>query len=102
MEKTENKKNKAEIVSEMAAKTGRTKKDSLIFLDAALDVIAENLAEGISVNFTNFGKFELVDFEARNGTNPSTGEKIYIPAKKLPKFKASGFLKDLVNGIAEA
>jgi integration host factor subunit beta len=36
------------------------------------------------------------------GRNPKTGEKVEVPAKKIPFFKPSKELKDLVNeGIAD-
>jgi integration host factor subunit beta len=37
------------------------------------------------------------------GRNPKTGEKVEVPAKKIPFFKPSKELKDLVNeGVADA
>jgi integration host factor subunit beta len=36
------------------------------------------------------------------GRNPKTGEKVEVPAKKIPFFKPSKELKDLVNeGISD-
>jgi integration host factor subunit beta len=36
------------------------------------------------------------------GRNPKTGEKVEVPAKKIPFFKPSKELKDLVNeGVAD-
>ena len=35
--------------------------------------------------------------EPRIGRNPKTGEKVDVPAKKVPYFKPSKELRDLVN-----
>ena len=45
---------------------------------------------------TGFGAFQVIKRKARVGINPSTGKKMQIPAKKVPKFKAGKALKGLV------
>jgi integration host factor subunit beta len=36
------------------------------------------------------------------GRNPKTGDRVEVPAKKIPFFKPSKELKDLVNNSAAA
>ena len=62
-----------------------------------LETVAEVLAEGDSVELHGFGKFEVVERNARKGRNPKTGEEIDIPAKNAVKFTAFASLKDAVN-----
>lgn len=57
--------------------------------DEALSLIIEKLRLGESVELRNFGTFEVVIRKAHPGTNPATGEKIQVAAKKVVKFKPS-------------
>lgn len=89
---------KHDLVAEVAAKTGLTKKDSLGAVEAILEVVQEALTNGESVRLQNFGTFKVVERAARNGRNPQTGEEIVIEARKVPVFKASDALKATVRG----
>lgn len=66
-------------------------------LNAALEVILEELASGSAVNITGFGKFAVKATAARTGRNPKTGEPITIPAGKKVVFKVGAELKAQVN-----
>lgn len=45
---------------------------------------------------TGFGKFYVQERAAREGRNPQTGEKMNIPAQKIPSFSAGNTLKEAV------
>lgn len=90
--------NKSELVAEVAAKTGDTKKVAEASVDAIVSVIKEALVEGEKVQLVGFGSFEIRERAARKGRNPQTLEELIIPASKAPVFKAGRQLKDLVNG----
>ena len=87
--------NKAELVSEVAAKTKLTKKDVSEAVDAVFEAIQEDLAKGEKVQLIGFGTFEVRDRAARKGRNPQTGAE--IAASKVPAFKAGKALKDAVK-----
>lgn len=89
--------NKKELVNAVADKAGFTAKDTGIFVDAYIDVITEALKAGDKVQLVGFGTYEVKEKEAREGFNPATGEKITIPASKVPVFKAGKAYKDLFN-----
>ena len=89
--------NKAELIAAMAAKTGETKKDAEIALDAMIAAITASLKKGDKVQLVGFGSFEVKKRAARKGRNPQTKEEIKIPASKAPVFKAGKALKDVVN-----
>lgn len=89
--------NKAELVSEVAAKTDLTKKDVAAAVDAIFNSIQENLAKGEKVQLIGFGTFEVRNRAARKGRNPQTGKEIEIPASKVPAFKPGKALKDAVK-----
>jgi DNA-binding protein HU-beta len=89
--------NKSELIAAMAAKTGETKKDAEIALDAILAAITASLKKGDKVQLVGFGSFEVKKRAARKGRNPQTKEEIKISASKAPVFKAGKALKDVVN-----
>ena len=88
--------NKTELIASVAEKAGMTKKDAERAVNAALDAITATLAEGGRVQLSGFGIFEVKTREARTGRNPRTKETIQIPATRVPGFKASKALKDIV------
>jgi len=88
--------NKSELINAVAEKTSLSKKDSEAALTAALDAIAEALADGDEVRLVGFGSFEVKKREARIGRNPKTKEAIQIAATKVPAFKPGKALKDMV------
>ena len=88
--------NKTELIALAAENSGMTKKDAERVLNAALDAITVSLMKGEKVQLSGFGTFEIRDREARIGRNPHTLEAIYIPATRVPTFKASKALKDNV------
>ena len=88
--------NKTELVAAVAEKTGLTKKDAERVVNATMDTITQSLCKGEKVQISGFGIFEVKEREARVGRNPRTKEAIEIPASKVPAFKASKTLKDVV------
>lgn len=90
--------NKAELVGKVAEKTGFSKKNSELVLDAILDTIEEALVAGDNVRLIGFGSFETRNRKARQGRNPQKPDTVIeIPASKAPVFKAGKNLKDAVN-----
>ena len=89
---------KAEFIDSVASKAGLSKKDAGAAVDAVLDTISGTLAGGGDVSFTGFGKFHVQSRAARTGVNPRTGEKVNIPAGKVPKFTPGSSLKASVKG----
>ena len=88
--------NKTELVAVVAESAGLTKKDSERVINAAIDAITASLVKGEKVQISGFGTFETKAREARIGRNPHTKEEIHIPATRVPGFKASKALKDIV------
>lgn len=83
--------NKTDLVNAIAA-AGLSKADSKKALDAVTAAIAGALKGGDKVALLGFGTFSVSERPAREGINPSTKEKIHIPAKKVVKFKAGAEL----------
>lgn len=89
---------KAEFVDQVAANSGLSKKDAADAVDAVLATIEDALKRGSEVTFSGFGKFHVAERGAREGRNPSTGEKIHIPASRVPRFTPGSGLKRAVKG----
>jgi DNA-binding protein HU-beta len=89
---------KQEFIDEVSRESGLSKGEATKAVDAFLSTIEGALQRGSEVNFTGFGKFSVSDRGARQGVNPQTGEKIQIPASKVPKFSAGSGLKKAVKG----
>jgi DNA-binding protein HU-beta len=90
---------KGDFVDAIAAKTGLSKKDAGGAVDAMLATIQDTLKKGGDVTFTGFGKFSVQNRAARTGVNPrNPGQKVQIPASKVPKFTAGSGLKSAVKG----
>ena len=88
---------RAELIANVAAKAGLSKKDTEKAVGAVFDTIKQALVEGDKVQVLGFGTFEIRPRSARKGRNPQSGEEIEIPASKLPSFKAGKALKEAVN-----
>ncbi len=89
--------NKAELVERIAQRTGLTKKDARMALDATIDIITEAVAANEEVLLTGFGKFEVRTRKASQRINPQTQKKIMVPEKVVPAFKPGKNLKTLVS-----
>jgi DNA-binding protein HU-beta len=90
--------NKADLVNLVAARTELTKTDVSAVVDATIETIIDSVVEGKKVSILGFGSFEPRERSARQGLNPKTGQKIKIPAKRVPAFTAGKMFKDRVQG----
>lgn len=89
--------NKNEFVAKLADETGFKKFEVEKFLDAFVGAVKDVIASGDKLQLVGFGTFEDKEREERAGINPATGEKITIPACKVPSFKPGKALKDEIN-----
>ena len=89
--------NKADLVEEVASRTGLTKRASMEAVHAVISAATDCLARGEKVTLVGFGTFKTVERKARRGRNPQTGGTIQIPAKKVPRFKAGKDLRERVR-----
>lgn len=89
--------NKTEFVNLIAEKGEYSKKDAEKALSTVIDSITDALSRGEKISLIGFGTFEVRDRAAKTGINPATKEKIEVPAKKVPAFKAGQSLKDAVD-----
>jgi len=93
---------KADLVEEVAKVTELTRKDSEVIVDTLFESVIKALKTGDKLEVRGFGSFRVRQRNARVGRNPKTGEKVEVPAKRVPYFKPSKELKDLINDGAAA
>ncbi|MDK2819565.1 MAG: HU family DNA-binding protein [Mycoplasmataceae bacterium] len=86
--------NKKELVAELSNITGITQKDTENVINSFVNIVIDELKKGEQISIAGFGIFKKVDKLARMGINPSTGAKIDIAAKSVPKFVAAKVFKD--------
>jgi len=87
---------KKDIVRQISTKTGYTQKDVLTVVDELFNTIVSEVKND-EISLTGFGKFVVTERAAREMRNPSTGEKVSVPAKKSIKFRPAKSFKDSVN-----
>ena len=81
---------KTELIDAVAKATKLEKTKAKAVIEATIDVITKQL--------TGFGTFSTSKRKKRMGVNPKTGDKITIPARKVPKFTAGKALRDTIAG----
>ena len=88
---------KRDLVMRIAKETGLIQQDVFAVLQKTLDYIVESLARGESVEFRNFGVFEVRIRKSRIGRNPNKPTHVVtIPTRKVVKFKMGRIMKALV------
>ena len=80
---------KAELVNDLSAELGITKKNMNIILDAIGVKLKENIMQGKLVRLFDIGTARLVEKKASSGYVPSLGKVIDFPAKKVIKLRAT-------------
>jgi integration host factor subunit beta len=89
---------KADLIEEVSRVVELTRKESEVIVEAIFDSIVRSLKTGDKIEIRGFGSFRTRERQARIGRNPKTGDRVEVPAKRIPYFKPSKELKDLVNG----
>ncbi len=93
---------KADLIEEVSRVVEMTRKDSEVIVEAVFDSIVKALRTGDKIEIRGFGSFRTRERQSRIGRNPKTGDRVEVPAKRIPYFKPSKELKDLVNHAAAA
>ena len=93
---------KAELIEAVSRAVQMSRKDSEIIVETIFESIVKSLRAGDKIEIRGFGSFRTRQRKPRIGRNPKTGARVDVPAKKIPYFKPSKELKDLVNSLAEA
>lgn len=93
---------KAELIEEVSKVVEMTRKDSETIVETIFDSIVNSLHKGEKIEIRGFGSFRTRQRQPRVGRNPKTGSRVEVPSKRIPYFKPSKELRDLVNHAAQA
>jgi integration host factor subunit beta len=88
---------KAELVDHVIALGDLTRRDGEVIVDTLFDSIIGAVKSGDKVEVRGFGSFRTRQRKPRTGRNPKTGASVSVPAKRVPYFKPSKDLRDLIN-----
>ena len=88
---------KRDLVIKVARQTNCKQAEVMDIIQLALDTITEELAAGRSVEFRNFGVFEVMRRKSRIGRNPNNPKnEVPIPERMVVKFKPGKEMKQQV------
>jgi integration host factor subunit beta len=90
---------RADLAEEVCQATEMPRKESDVVVCAIFDGIVRALRSGDKVEIRGFGRFHTRQRRARIGRNPKTGARIEVPPKRIPFFKPSKELRELVDSL---
>lgn len=73
------------------------KKKVVEILNHFVELTTQYLKQGKQVKLPGFGTFKVKVRKARTAVNPKTGEKVEVPAKKVPRFTPAKDLKEAIK-----
>jgi len=89
---------KSELIARLAARYPQlVAKDAEYAVKMVLDAMTDALVRGQRIEIRGFGSFGLNYRPARVGRNPKSGEKVEVPEKFVPHFKAGKELRERVD-----
>jgi integration host factor subunit beta len=87
---------KAELIGEVARVAELPQKEAAVIVECVLDSMVKAIERGDKVEIRGFGTFRTRQRQGRIGRNPKTGARVQVPAKRIPFFKPSKELRDVV------
>ena len=89
--------NKSELIELLSLKKGISFKKAEEIINTVFDSMTEAMLNGERIEIRGFGSFGLNFRPPRQGRNPKTGDKVQVPAKYVPHFKAGKELRERVG-----
>ena len=89
---------KSELIARLAGRYPQlTAKDAELAVKTILEAMIMSLVKGRRIEIRGFGSFGINHRPPRTGRNPKTGEKVPMPEKFVPYFKAGKELRQRVD-----
>ena len=89
---------KSELIVRLAERFPQlVTKDADFAVKMILDAMSDALVSGHRIEIRGFGSFALNYRPPRTGRNPKSGEKVSVPSKWVPHFKAGKELRERVD-----
>ena len=94
---------KSDLIARLAKRFPQlVAKDADFAVKMILDAMSEALVKGDRIEIRGFGSFSLNYRPPRVGRNPKSGEKVDVPEKWVPHFKAGKELRERVDNALKA
>ncbi|HSQ40685.1 MAG TPA: HU family DNA-binding protein [Fibrobacteraceae bacterium] len=88
---------KQDLIQEIARSTGYVQAEIRSVVEGFLEVVAEGLVSGSSIEIRGFGTFSIKNRKPRPARNPRTGEPVQLGVRAVPVFKFSSDVKTRLN-----
>ncbi len=88
---------KADLVEDVLSVGSLSRRDAEVLIESIFEAVTGAIRRGEKIEVRGFGSFRIRERGPRTGRNPKTGAKVEIPAKRVPYFKPSKELRDLLN-----
>lgn len=89
---------RSELIAALAQRFPQlVQQDAEMAVVELLQAISQSISDGNRVEIRGFGSFSLNYRPPRVGRNPKTGEKVAVPGKHVPHFKAGKELREMVD-----
>lgn len=88
---------KIDIINRVAEQTGLPKQDADMAVETIISLMKDALSSDKPVILRRFGSFQTRVKKQRIGRNPKTGEEAEISARKVVRFKAGKYFKQVVD-----
>ena len=85
------------LAQEIGDKFDLPKKKVVEILNYFVELVTKYLKQGKQVKLPGLGTFKVRQRKARTALNPKTGEKVEVPATKVPRFTPAKDLKQAVK-----
>ena len=90
---------KTELIEEVSRVAEIPRNEAGVIVESILNSMVRAIDRGDKVEIRGFGSFRTRQRQARIGRNPKTGARVEVPAKRIPFFKPSKELRDLIEKI---
>jgi integration host factor subunit beta len=91
---------KSDLIERLAARNSRlSTRDADDAVKAMLDAMSDGLTQGHRIEIRGFGSFALSYRPPRIGRNPKSGDRVQVPAKHVPHFKAGKEMRERVDHV---
>ena len=91
--------NKSELIERLAQRSGLNVIQAEEIVNLIYKKMRDTMMNGGRIEIRGFGSFVVKEYQAYQGRNPKTGEKISVPPKKLPFFKVGKELKERIDNF---
>jgi integration host factor subunit beta len=88
---------KAELIEDVSRRVQMTRKEAEAIVEVIFGSVVRAIRGGEKIEIRGLGSFGTRQRQPRVGRNPKTGERVQVVAKRIPFFRPSKELKELVN-----